>query len=342
MNSVRFLLSVYIAALTFSCGDGREADHRQYDEIISIHADKGVYVDLILASEEFEDTLLYRNELPVELVVSSENCVSSITAMLVPGCGSTPTDRMEYLSGGDLLNLDTSYVKPYGDIPGFTAVVYLRGDSSVVERVWNRGSGELVVLQVKSGNTSLNILLTSVTGLLGTSVIVEPASGLSRSVYLSDRVRSEIVEEVNADVTVPPEVRHRIRLSVDPMGREMYVLDSLTIDFRSTQSDSQLMIYLPYCENGTSFEVFAGSAENSGDSVLCTADSTRVFSGLYSGNWDGFISSSTDRITEQGLQINPSTSFQSGMWFYPGCGIPTRSRHSHPVPSPPHQALFRS
>ena len=323
MNSVRFLVTFAIAALTISCGDGREADQRQYDEIISIHADKGVFMELILASGEFEDTLLYRNEIPVELIVSSESCVSSITAMLVPGCGSTPTDRMEYLSGGDLLNLDTSYVKPHGDIPGFTAIVYLKGDSSVVERVWNRGSGELAVLQVKSGNTSLNILLTSVTGILGTSVIVEPVNGLSRSVYLSDRVRSEIVEEVNADVTVPPEVRHRIRLSVDPMGREMYVLDSLTIDFRSTQSDSQLMIYLPYCENGTSFEVFTGSAENSGDSVLCTADSTRVFSGLYSGNWDGFISSSTDRITEQGLQINPSTSFQSGMWFYPGCGIPS-------------------
>ena len=323
MNSVLLFVSIFIAALAFSCGDGVEAVDRHIDKIISIYADKGVYIDLIQVSEEFEDTLIYRNEMPVELILSSENYEPCITAMLVPGCGSTPTDRMEYLSGGDLLNLDTNYVRPVGDIPGFTAVVYLRGDSSVVERVWNRGSGELAVLQIKSGNTSINLLLTSVTGILGTSEIVEPIDGLSRSVYLSDRIRSEIVEEVNADVTVPPEVIHRIKLSVDPMRREMYVLDSLTIDFRSTQSDSQLMIYLPYCDNGTNFEVLSGSAENSGDSVLCTADSTRVFSGMYSGNWDGFISSSTDRIMEQGLQINPSTSFQSGMWFYPGCGIPS-------------------
>ena len=323
MNSLRFLISVSIAAFTLSCGDDMEAADSQIDEIVFIHADKGIYFELIRVPEEFEDTLLYRNEMPVELIVSSENCESSISAMLVPGCGSTPADRMEYLSGGDLLNLDTNYVKPHGDIPGFTAVIYLKGDSSIVERVWNRGSGELAVLQIKSGNTSINLLLTSVSGIMGTSVMVEPSNGLSRSVYLSDRVRSEIVEEVNADVTVPPEVRHRIKLSVDPMGREMYVLDSLIIDFRPTQSDSQLMIYLPYCDNGTNFEVLAGSAENSGDSVLCTADSTRVFSGLYSGNWDGFMSSSTDRIMEQGLQINPSTSFQSGMWFYPGCGIPS-------------------
>ncbi len=332
MKSVRFLVSVSIAALSISCGDGREVADKQYDETVSIYTDKGVYIELILVSEEFEDTLLYRNEMPVELMVSSENCVSCITAMLVPGCGSTPADRMEYLSGGDLLNLDTNYVNPHGDIPGYTAVVYLKGDSSVVERVWNRGSGELAILQVKSRNTSLNILLTSFTGILSTAEIVEPTNSLSRSVYLSDRVRSEIVEEVNADVTVPPEVRHRIKLSVDPMRREMYVMDSLTIDFRSTQSDSQLMIYLPYCDSGTCFEAISGSAENAGDSVLCTADSTRIFSCLYSGSWNGFISSSTDRITEEGLQINPSTSFQSGMWFYPGCGIPSAYTFDISVP----------
>ncbi|MCK4806623.1 MAG: hypothetical protein KAT09_03205, partial [Candidatus Aegiribacteria sp.] len=179
---------------------------------------------------------------------------------------------------------------------------------------------------------SLNILLTSFTGILSTAEIVEPTNGLSRSVYLSDRVRSEIVEEVNADIAVPPEVRHRIKLSVDPMGREMYVLDSLTIDFRPTQSDSQMTMYLPYCDNGTCFEALSGSTENSGDSVLCIADSTRIFSGLYSGSWNGFISSSTDRITEEGLQINPSTSFQSGMWFYPGCGIPSAYTFDISVP----------
>ncbi|MCK4807415.1 MAG: hypothetical protein KAT09_07200, partial [Candidatus Aegiribacteria sp.] len=164
MNSVRFLVSVSIAAISISCGDGREAVDPQYDETISIYADKGINIELTLSSEELEDSLVYRNEMPVELRVSSENCRSSITAMLVPGCGSTPGDRMEFLSGNDILNLDTNYVKPYAEIPGFTAVVYVKGDSSVVERVWNRGSGELAVLQVKSGNTSLNNLLTSFTG----------------------------------------------------------------------------------------------------------------------------------------------------------------------------------
>ncbi len=332
MNSIRFLVSVSVAVLLLSCGSGRETADEHYDETVSIYADKGVYVELKLVSEEHEDSLIFRNEIPVELRVSSENCESSITTMLVPGCGSTPVDRMEYLSGSDVLNLDTNYVEPYGEMHGFTAVVYLKGDSSVVERVWNRGSGELAVLQIKSGNTSLNILLTSFRGILSNAEIVQPDNDLTRSVYLSDRFRSEIVEEVNADVAVPPEVRHRIILSVDPMEREMHVLDSLTIDFRSTQSDSQLMIYLPYCDDGACFEALSGYTENSGDSILCTADSTRVFSGLFSGSWNGFISSSTDRITGGGLQINPSTSFQSGMWFYPGCGVPSAYTFAISVP----------
>lgn len=323
MNSVRFLVSLSVAALFISCGGGSEAAVELHDETVSIAAGKGVFIRMTLASEELENSLLYRDEIPVELRVSSDNCVSTITAMLVPGCGSKPSDRMEYLSGSSVRNLDTSFVRTPDENPGFTVVMYVKGDSSVVERVWNRGGGELAVLQVKSGNTSFSILLASTGALLSTAEVVEPASGLSRSVYLSDRHRSEIVEEVNADVTVPPEITHRIILSVDPMERKMSVLDSLTIDFRPTQSDSQLIMYLPYCHDGTSFEALAGSAANSGDSVLCTADSTRIFSGLYSGNWSGFISSSTNRITVDGLHINPFTSFQSGMWFYPGCGNPS-------------------
>jgi len=323
MNSVRFTLAIFIAVLFLSCGGGRETADEQYDKIVSIYADKGTYIELVLLSEEFEDSLLYWNDIPVRLRLYSDDLTSSITAMLVPGCGSTAADRMNYLSTGDIQNLDTNYVEPHGEIPGFTAVVYVTGDSSVVERVWNRGSGELAVLQVKSGNTSLNILMTFVKSIMSNAKIIEPVNGLNRSVYLSDRIRRDIVEEVNADVAVPPEIRHRITLSVNPIGRETKVLDSLIIDFQPTQSDSQLMLYIPYCDNGTSFEALSGICESFGDSVLCTADSTRVFSALYSGSWNEFISSSTEIITGQGFQINPSTSFQSGMWFYPGCSIPS-------------------
>ncbi len=323
MDPVRFLVFVFFAVAFISCGGANEAADELHEETVSIYAGKGVFIRMTLLSEELEDSLLYVDEMPDELSLTSNNCNSTMTAMLVPGCGSTPTDRMEYLSGGGVSNLDTSYVSIPGECPGFTVVMYERGDSSVVERIWNRGGGELAVLRVKSRNTSFNILLTSVKGILSTAEIVEPESGLIRLVELSDRSRAEIVKEVNADVTVSPEVTHRIFLSVNPLEREMSVLDSMTIDFRPTQTDSQLTMFLPYCDNGTSFEAIKGSALDIGDSVICTADSSRLFSGLYSGNWSGFISSATDRVTANGLQINPSTSFQSGMWFYPGCDIPS-------------------
>jgi len=332
MNSARFPIAISILILIISCGDGsRSADIHQNGNV-SIYAGKGIYIGMTSTFEEMKDSLVFINDIPQEFIVTSDNCVSIITAMLVPGIGSTTADRLEYLSEFDVQNLDTSYVSIPGEISGFSIVTYVRADSTIVERVWSRGAQELAVLQVKSGNTSLNILLTSVKGILNTAEVIEPEDSLLRSVYLSDRDRSDIVEEVNADVDVPPEITHRIILNINPLMREMSVLDSLTIDFQSTQADSQLMMCIPDCDNGTSFEGITGSIENLGDSVLCTADSSRIFSGLYSGNWKGFISSSTGSITADGLRLNPAISFQSGMWFYPGSSIPSAYTFEISVP----------
>jgi len=321
MKSVRFFVSVSIVCI-LSCGGGIESVDELHEKTVSIYAGKGVFIQVSLSSEEFEDSLFFRDEVPVELILSSDNCVSTITAMLVPGCGSSCSDRLIYLADSDVRNPDTSIVSVPGET-AYTVVTYVSGDSSVVERVWNRGSGELAVLQVKSGSTSFNILIASVKGTLSTAKLIEPENGLTRSVYLSDRTRTDIVEEVNSDVAVPPVINHRLTLSVNPLEREMNVVDSLTIDFNPTQSDSQMRMFVPSSDNEASFDVTSGSVEYHGDSVLCTADSSRLFRGVYSGDWKGFISSSTGRITADGLQINPSTSFQSGMWFYPGCSIPS-------------------
>ncbi|MBN2587828.1 MAG: hypothetical protein JXA64_07955 [Candidatus Fermentibacteraceae bacterium] len=314
-----------LAALLLSCscgGDGNDGSGST-DRNVSLYAGKDVSVELTLPAEEYRDSLLYHDGMPVELLLVSESSTSTFSAILVPECGSTPADRMLYLSGSDVKNLDSCYVDPRGDITPFTAVVYVSDDSSIVERVWDRGGGELVILQVRSMNTSLNILLASVSGILSTAGLSTPDSGLHREVHLSDRTRSGIVLEVNADVAVPPEITHVIELSVNPSEKKMDVLDTLTIDFSTTQSDSQLMMFVPRCEDGTSFQALSGSLSNCGDSVVCLADSDRIFRGVYSGSWNGFMSSTSDRITAEGMRIDRSMSFQCGMWFYPGCGIPS-------------------
>ncbi len=216
----------------------------------------------------------------------------------------------------------TVEIPSLGENASYLAVLYTTEDSSAVERIWNRGAEEIVVLQVKMQGSSPNMLLSSISGILRTADLVEPPNSMLRSVYLSDRNRSLIVEEVNSDVAVPPDVNHRINLSINPSQREITVLDTLVIDFSPTQSDSELTLFLPNSGTGSSFESLNGHFEYVGDSIRCVADSSRIFTGLFSGTRSGFISGSTDRIIISGLQINPSTSFQCGMWFYPGNDIP--------------------
>lgn len=311
-----------IAAVLFSCCGEDAETPGVIEKQVSIYAGKGVSVEVTLPEGEFRDSLRYRNDIPFELILHSEELVMSITAMTIPGCGSSSSHRLAYLEGGNADNLDTAVVAPRGEVSPFTAVTYVKDDSSFVERVWNRGNSELAVLRVSSPSTSMSILLTSVSGILSTAELSGPENGLERGVYLSDRTRSEIVREVNADVTVPPDIAHSIDMRISPAEREMSVLDTLKLDFRTTQSDSQLTLYYPRCENGTGFEPLTGSISITGDSVICKADSTRRFAGVYSASWNGFLSSTSDRITMDGMRIDRSISFQCGMWFYPGCDIP--------------------
>lgn len=323
MSYFRPAALLVMATVLFSCCGEDPARRGTAEKQVSIYAGKGVTVGMTLPEGEFQDSLMYRDGAPFELYLHSEELVLSMTAMTVPGCGSTPSNRLAYLEGGEADNLDTVTVAPRGEVPPFTAVTYVKGDSSFVERVWNRGNSELVVLRVSSISTSMSLLLASVSGILTTAELSGPGKGLERSVYLSDRTRSEIVREVNADVTVPPDISHRMRMQINPAEKEMNVLDTLNIDFRTTQSDSQLTLYFPRSENGTGFEPLAGSISIMGDSVICTAGPTRQFTGVYSAGWNGFLSSNSDRMTTDGMRIDRSISFQCGMWFYPGCDIPS-------------------
>ena len=66
MNSVRFLVSLSVAVLFISCGGGSEASVELHDETVSIVAGKGAFIRMTLASEELENSLLYRDEIPIE------------------------------------------------------------------------------------------------------------------------------------------------------------------------------------------------------------------------------------------------------------------------------------
>ncbi len=323
MKTALFLLSLFFILLSLYCvGNGQDSEVDSTGDQVSLYTGKGASFILDLHSDVFEDSLFYSGSLVVGIVIKTDESETVLTSMLVPGCGSTTEDRLNYLEAGGLSKPTMVEIPPLGETAGFIAVLYSSKDSSVVERVWNRGAGELAVLQAKTKGSSQHLLISSVSGVFRTAELVNSAKNMLRSVYLSDHNRTMIVEEVNSDVTVPPDVYHSIVLSVNPSHREITVVDTLKIDFSPTQSDSQLTLFLPNNGTDSSFEALSGYFEYSGDSVCCVADSSRVFTGLFSGKWNGFISGSTDRIVISGLQINPSTSFQCGMWFYPGNDIP--------------------
>jgi len=325
------------ACLSLSgCGSG-PGDHRSRDSSgpVVLVAGGTMGVSVPIPAESTGDSVTRSGEADTHLHLVLRGRGITLTAFLAPGSGASAEDRLRYLvdsmststsmtttsSSSDSASVSLRTEPPLGDLPGFTAVLARRDGRSVVERVWALGSGELLVLEASCEGETPGILL-EIVGMTLREAAAVTLGGDERGVRLSDRSRTDIVAEVNADVTPPPELTHRLRVSVDPSDRITSVTDTLTVDFGTTPSDSSITFVLPAGCSSWDIQAVRGSLTVLGDSVACAADSGRVFAGVYSGTWDGFYSDSPDSIAGGGLQIRPTCSFQCGMWFHPGCDIP--------------------
>jgi hypothetical protein len=303
------------------CGQGEDDNGIGAADSVLLHAGKTSAVSVIIPEEAVRDSIIGSGGENTRLLLSVRGREVSLSAMLVPGSGATAEDRMQFLASASEDSVYTRIEPPLGDLAGFTAVLYSRGETSVVERVWSMGSGELLVLEARSEGETPGILLEVIGTTLRCAEVVSLAED-ERGVRLSDRSRSEIVSDVNADVTPPPELTHRLRVRVDPAGRVTAVTDTMLVNFGTTPFDSSLTVVLPAGCVGMEFSAIRGRVAVMGDSAVCTADSARHFQGVFAGTWDGFYSDSPDSIAGCGLQIRPTCSFQCGMWFYPGASIP--------------------
>ncbi|GEM_PF-494318 len=335
--NIRLTAAVYACFLivAVSCRGEMKRETVSSDKTVDLYAGKGVYVELEYPGKEFGDSLVVRNGFNVELVLKSRDGTVTLSAFLAEGGGEGAAGRLKSLEEDGIRSADTIKVFSPGGAGNFIAIVYDTDEACFAERDWNRGGGELVVLSMRSADVSSNTLLTRYSGLLGRARISGPDSGLARTVYLSDRSMDEIVSEANADVDPPPSVHHDLYLAVCPSFRRMTVLDTLEIDFRATQADSRLAMMFPRGEEGTGFQVLAGSMEDLGDSILCVGDSNRIFRGVYSGSWNGFTSLGKDTMITGGMRLDRAMSFQCGMWFYPGCGFPASYDCEVAVPREP-------
>lgn len=319
--------SAVLSILLLACGPGAPPDSSGQDAlVVALSAGKEVFVRIDPHEELQGDSLeVSTSGDPTVFSFDSGDHRVTVSAHLVPGCGATPEDRKRYLEETGISGLSLQDVPALSDDPGFTAVLYTGSGMSVVERTWNMGSGELAILEARAPVGSPSMLLAPASVVLRTATL-ERSPGSVSDVYLSDRTRMEIIEQANADVTVPPDVGHLIRLQVDPAGRMIQVTDTVTVDFRTTQSDSVLSFLLPSNDSGADLTALSGTVSISGDSAFCTADSMRMFRGVFNGSWSSYASVSEDSLVWGGMQIRPSSTFQCGMWFYPGCGVPADYR----------------
>ena len=101
MKTVLFLLPLFFALLSLYCvGTGQDPDVDRTADQVSLYAGKGISFNIDLQSDIFEDSLLYSGDIVTGIVMKADESEIVLTAMLVPGCGSTAEDRLNYLETG--------------------------------------------------------------------------------------------------------------------------------------------------------------------------------------------------------------------------------------------------
>ncbi len=304
---------------------------------IELDAGKGTSIRLTLPDGVMLDSLILENGVPGGAILDFHTAGGGgvVTCFMAPDCGSTAADRVFQLEGSGNLSPELGTT---ADASGEWRVEFLRyaaGDSTAFERVWPRGSRELLVLQVRIAGTPETRTLRKLE-LLFASAETVPWEGMRR-VYLSDRSRDEIESDLESvDVTPPPSVTHNLHLEVIPANHYLSVSDAISVDFNLTQSDSQLVFILPpNTDTGTAGILsLEGSALREGDSVLCIADPlTRRFSGTFRIQYYEFHLTSGGDPERTFGQVRLSSSFCGETWFYPGSHLPSMYNISITVPA---------
>jgi len=314
-----------IALLSGACGSDDPYLRSTGDmQEIELYAEKDVYVR-VSYPEVYSDSIQHSSGKisSVILEIESEDMVI-LRAMLVPGCGSTESDMCEYL-----LQRDISAKVDTGTNRAFTAITYQSGDSCVVERIWAHGSRELIVLQAKKYGNSPTVLLDDVRLLFNSAQpVFEPEYSnraeliTPRNVYPADRLYDRISEDIQQSGTTVPSILHSMVINVNPGEQSVTIIDTLTVDFSPTESDFKLSFYLSEDYMDAEISDICGNSEIDDDSLVCISDSTGVFRGIFEQVFEGTELHTGEDFVLSGYQVRSSSSFQCGMWFYPGCRYP--------------------
>jgi hypothetical protein len=291
---------------------------------IELDAGSGVLVILPLSAGVILDSLIV-DDSTSSAILGFQNPGEGgrILAFLENDCGNSPEDRKYQLENSGFTDIELTLISGSRDDSEWQLLRYSAGDSTIFERVWPRGSRELLVLSIRMSGSPGGRTLGKLEQLFSGAEAVQWRG--SRNVYLSDRSREEIENDLEAvDVTPPPYVTHRLHIEVIPSSHYFSVTDTVFIDFNPTQNDSQLTFVLPPdIDTGTGiFDAIEGRTIDATDSVRCIADpDTRLFSGIYQKMYNEFyLTDDSERILGQ---VRLSSSFCAEAWFYPGSHLPS-------------------
>jgi len=318
-------LSILVAFSILSCEIGDvPVVAGSHVNAIELDAGRGVLVRLPLPSGVILDSLIV-DDSTSSAIFSFQNLGEGghVIAFLENDCGNSAEDRKNQLENSGFAGIELTRISATRDGSEWQLLRYSSGESTILERVWPRGSRELLVLSIRMPGSPGGRTLSKLEQLFSGAEVVQ-WRGL-RSVYLSDRFREEIENDLESmDVTPPPYVTHRLHIEVIPSSHYFSVTDTVFIDFNPTQSDSQLTFVLPPdIDTSTGiFEATEGRTIGDTDSVHCIADpDTRLFSGVYQKMYNEFyLTDDSERILGQ---VRLSSSFCAEAWFYPGSRLPS-------------------
>lgn len=305
------LLLCMAAGLSCVSGPSGGTDGTEY---ASIPAGKATWVSVPALAPVTSDSLAPGS------IMSLPTGPVLLRAFFTQGEGATPSSRATSLAASGYPDA-TVVTGSSRSSQNLSFVAFTSGDTCRIERIWPRGAGEALVLSVEGRSGTPQALLTSTERLLERATPVE-WPGL-RTTRLSDRSRIEIQEDLDQhDSDRLPTVVHRMGIELVPTEHAFEIDDTLEVDFSGTEVDG-MRFAMPRIDGSAPDDIVAitGSYTRESDSVFFAPDpSTGAFLGIYHSRFENFYRE--ERGFVQG-RVRLSSSFSCGIWFYPGCDIPS-------------------
>ncbi|MBN1433724.1 hypothetical protein JW921_03125 [Candidatus Fermentibacterales bacterium] len=294
------------------CGqDEREQAVRGDSPLIRLESDDLCVVTMPRPDADLDSSVVQNGSTVAHVAFLLDTPVE-FTLLQCPLPGGVPEARLEFLDslGVYSAGFDAHGLLHYQDSRG----------ASVIERIWPRGGSEAIVLRARAEGLSQSVLSSGFDRTLADAGLER--SPAERGVYLSDTDSGSLLARVmDRDVSLPPELDHRLYLHLRPDSGSLSVTDTLTVVFTGAPEHGHLALCMP--AEGTITDI-EGFSTHSADSLLCHPDSlTGSYTGVFRAELDPFYVSSSygDSVVVRG-QVRPSSSFCAELWFYPGSALP--------------------